>query len=432
MSDPAIELRDVSVTFRVPQRRIPTLKEWTIAHLKARIRLNELHALQGVSMAVPRGGSTGVIGANGAGKSTLLRVVAGIVQPTRGEAVTRGRIAPLIELGTGFDAELTGRENVLFNGALLGRSRAEMVRRFDEIVAFAGLEEFIDAPLRTYSTGMVARLAFSIATSVDADILLLDEILSVGDEVFRRRCRRRIEQFRRSGATIVLVSHDLPTIERFCSQALLLHEGRVVAAGPTADVVRAYHEQIRAQAPGLTRARAGGSASSAEAREASSLARREIEAHLGIGAEGWLTAPCTRAQVAVMLAHALAAEGQLSPASGALPGIPEDAEFSPHLELLTREGVLARPESEAFEPERKVSRAELAVLLVRTVHGADFVPPPASGLLSDVPVDHVAAAEIEQLYREGITMGYGDGTFRPDELVTGQQLTVFLERAFEV
>ena len=237
---PSLEFRAVTMRYRLPDRRIPTLKEWAIRRLTAKLRYNDFLALQDVTFDANGGETLGIVGANGAGKSTLLRVAAGILTPSGGEAVVRGRVAPIIELGTGFDAELSGRENVYFNGALLGRSRAEMRRRFDEIVEFSALADFIDMPLRTYSTGMVARLAFAVATTVDAEIYLLDEVLSVGDESFGARCQERIERFRRDGGTILLVSHNLPTVERLCRDALWLHEGRVVARGPTADVVRRY------------------------------------------------------------------------------------------------------------------------------------------------------------------------------------------------
>lgn len=244
MSQPAIDFRDVTVRFRMPERRIPTFKEWLIRRLTSRIGWQELVALDRVAFTVAPGEAFGVVGANGAGKSTLLRIVAGILPPSEGEAVTRGRLAPIIELGTGFELELSGRENVFFNGALLGRSRAEMSARFDEIVDFAGLGEFIDAPLRTYSTGMVARLAFAVATTVDADLLLLDEVLSVGDEAFRGRCERRIDEFRRRGVTILFVSHDLKAVERLCGRALWLERGRSRALGPTAEVVAAYRASV--------------------------------------------------------------------------------------------------------------------------------------------------------------------------------------------
>jgi len=240
----ALEMADVTVRFRMPERRIPTFKEWLIRRLTSRMAYHELAALSGVGFTLEVGETLGVIGSNGAGKSTLLRVAAGIIPPSEGRAVVRGRLAPIIELGTGFEMELSGRENVFFNGALLGRSRAEMLARYDEIVDFSGIGDFIDAPLRTYSTGMVARLAFAVATTVDADVLLLDEVLSVGDEAFRAKCARRINQFRGSGVTILYVSHDLKSVVKLCQRALWLDHGKVRSIGPAEQVVDAYKAEV--------------------------------------------------------------------------------------------------------------------------------------------------------------------------------------------
>lgn len=241
MPPATIEFRDVSLRFRVPaERGIVSLKEWVIRWLTSKMRYRDLVALDGVSFSVDAGRMLAIIGHNGAGKSTLLRIAAGILAPSRGQAIVRGRIAPVIELGLGFEMELSGRENIFFNGALLGRSRDEMEARCEEIVEFAELGEFIDQPIRTYSTGMVARLAFATATTVDAQVLLLDEVLSVGDESFRRKCNERLENFRRAGVTVLLVTHDLDVVERTADEALWLEHGRARALGPVSEVVAAY------------------------------------------------------------------------------------------------------------------------------------------------------------------------------------------------
>jgi ABC-type polysaccharide/polyol phosphate transport system ATPase subunit len=182
----------------------------------------------------------GVIGSNGAGKSTLLKLMARVLQPTGGRVWVKGRVAPLLDISGGFHPELTGRENVFLNGALLGLSRGDIRRRFDSIVDFAELAEFIDAPLRMYSSGMVARLGFAIATDVEPDILLVDEVLAVGDEKFRAKCADRMRRFRDSGATILLVSHDMHTVRQLCDRALWLEKGRVNRAGPAEEVVEQY------------------------------------------------------------------------------------------------------------------------------------------------------------------------------------------------
>lgn len=234
----AIELTGVSVRYR--KRKIRSLKEAVVRGLKGHAKASWVESLRDVTLAIPHGEAVGVVGPNGAGKSTLLGVAAGIIAPTEGLAVSRGSVAPVMSLGAGFEAELSGRENIFFNGALLGCSRAHMRSRLDEIVAFSGLEPFIDAPIRTYSTGMVARLAFSVATAIDAETVLLDEVLAVGDAAFRRKCHERIEGFVASGVTVVLVSHELDAIESNCSRTIWISEGRVAADGPTAEVLARY------------------------------------------------------------------------------------------------------------------------------------------------------------------------------------------------
>lgn len=236
----AIELNEVTVIYE--RQRLPSLKEWIVSGFRARAAIHGFSALRKIDIDIPQGQTVGIVGGNGAGKSTLLRSVAGIITPAAGEVVTRGTVAPLIELGTGFDIELSGRENIFFNGALLGRSRATMQDRLDEIIAFADLGTFIDQPLRTYSTGMVARLAFSIATAIDADIVMLDEILSVGDASFREKCETRIRRFYESGATVLFVSHDLASVERLCERVIWLDGGRIRRDGKAAEVILDYQQ----------------------------------------------------------------------------------------------------------------------------------------------------------------------------------------------
>ncbi len=245
MGEPAVEFRDVSLQYRLlSERGIVSFKEWVIRRLTSKMTYQELIALSHVSVSVEKGRALGVIGHNGAGKSTFLRLAAGILVPTEGVAIMRGRLAPVIELGLGFEAELTGRENIFFNGALLGRSKAEMATRVDEIVEFAELADFIDQPIRTYSTGMVARLAFAVATTVDAQVLLLDEVLSVGDESFRRKCNERLESFRQAGVTILLVSHDLGAVQSICDEAVWLEHGLIRGHGPASEIVALYRTSV--------------------------------------------------------------------------------------------------------------------------------------------------------------------------------------------
>lgn len=209
---------------------------------------DEFWPLREISFSVNPGETLGIVGPNGAGKSTLLKVIAGIIPPSVGRVVVRGRIAPLIELGAGFDPELTGRENVYLYGSLLGFSQKKLERRFAGIVEFAELEEFIDVPLKNYSVGMSARLGFAIATDVEPDLLLIDELFSVGDATFKKKCEKRMESFKAKGVTIVLVSHALDLIRDTCPRTIFLHRGRIAAVGPTDEVVPEY-ERFSGKSP---------------------------------------------------------------------------------------------------------------------------------------------------------------------------------------
>ena len=204
-------------------------------------------ALKGVSFGVPRGCTFGIVGRNGSGKSTALKVVAGITKPTTGTVAVEGRISALIELGAGFHPEISGRENVFINGIMLGLSKREITRRFDEIVEFAELEDFIDAPVKTYSSGMYMRLGFAVAIHVDPDVLLIDEVLAVGDEAFTHKCLDKFAEFRRRNKTVLLVTHSLNLVERFCDEALWLNDGRAQAMGDPRRVVSAYITDVEKQ-----------------------------------------------------------------------------------------------------------------------------------------------------------------------------------------
>lgn len=241
----AVRLENVSVRYRVPHERIGTFKEYMIRRVQRRITYDEFWALRHVNLQVYRGEVFGIIGRNGAGKSTLLKVVARVLRPTTGRVWVRGRVAPLLEMGGGFHPELTGRENLFLNGTLLGHSRREVEARLESIVEFAELGEFIDAPLRTYSTGMVARLGFAIATAWEPDILIVDEVLAVGDEAFQRKCQARMSAFRENGATVLMVSHNAATIQTLCQRAMWLDHGTVRAMGSAKDVVSQYHALTR-------------------------------------------------------------------------------------------------------------------------------------------------------------------------------------------
>jgi len=238
--DPVISFDHISVLYHVPREKISGMKEFFIRWLQRRIRFEDFWALKDVSFQVRAGEIFGVIGRNGAGKSTLLKVMARVIQPTTGRAVVRGRIAPLLELGAGFHPELTGRENIFLNSALLGIKNDQVRALFDSIIEFAEIGDFVEAPIRTYSTGMVARLGFSVATCTRPDVLLVDELLSVGDAQFQKKCLELMRSFRDAGTTIVLVSHSMAAIEGFCERAVWLNHGRVEALGGASNVARYY------------------------------------------------------------------------------------------------------------------------------------------------------------------------------------------------
>jgi ABC-type polysaccharide/polyol phosphate transport system ATPase subunit len=246
----AISLTDVSKRFRLYRgRQVSTVKDFFVRVFLGQggsglFSGEELWALRNVTLDLHRGRMVGIVGSNGSGKSTLLKLLGGILKPTAGQVSVHGRVSALIELGAGFHPEFTGRENVFINGVLLGLTRAEIRARFDEIVAFAGLEAFVDSPVKTYSSGMYMRLGFAIAVTVDPDVLLIDEVLAVGDEAFQHRCVAKIQEFKARGKTIVLVSHDLGSIERLCDEAVWLDKGRLQAHGETREVVGRYLDHV--------------------------------------------------------------------------------------------------------------------------------------------------------------------------------------------
>ena len=235
-----IEARDVSMRFIMERDKTDTIKEYILKMVQRNLKFSEFYARKGVSFGIQKGESVALIGANGSGKSTMLKIIAGVMRPTRGSVSVEGTIAPLIELGAGFDGDLTARENVFLNGALLGHDRREMEHNFQQIVEVSELGNFIDVPVRSYSSGMVARLGFAIATQVEADILVVDEILSVGDYSFQQKCHRRMEEMLAQGSTLLFVSHDAEQVKRLCKRAIWLDHGNIVQDGPSGPVCDAY------------------------------------------------------------------------------------------------------------------------------------------------------------------------------------------------
>ena len=246
---PAIRVSGLTKTFRLPHEKRETLREWVASGFR-RVEEETFHALRDVSFEVAPGSCFGIVGRNGSGKSTLLKILAGIFPPNSGSIEVRGNISPFLELGVGFNPDLSARDNVYLNAAVLGMREREIDAVFDEIIAFAELERFVDQKLKNFSSGMHVRLAFSVAIKVRADVFLMDEVLAVGDLAFQQKCFDVFRQFRAEGKTIVLVSHDLGSVRQFCERALYLRDGEVVAIGPTAGVLDRYVYEDRPVVPG--------------------------------------------------------------------------------------------------------------------------------------------------------------------------------------
>lgn len=235
-----IELKDVSMRFNMSKERVDSIKEYLIKLAKHQLQFEEFYALKNINLTINRGDVVGIVGLNGSGKSTMLKVISGILKPSTGSAEVRGSISPLIELGAGFDFDLTARENVFLNGSVLGFSKQMMTEKMDEIIDFAELRDFMDVAIKNYSSGMVARLGFSIATITHPDILIVDEILSVGDFLFQQKCEKRIADMMSGGTTVIIVSHSLEQIERLCNRVIWLSKGNIIMDGPTKEVCEKY------------------------------------------------------------------------------------------------------------------------------------------------------------------------------------------------
>lgn len=242
----AIDVDHVTMVFNMASESLTNLKEYAIKLVRRELFFKEFRALKDISFRIRRGEIVGLVGTNGSGKSTMLKIIAGVLEPSRGSCTVRGNIAPLIELGAGFDPELTARENIYLNGALLGYTRQFIDDNLQDIIDFAELHDFMDMPLKNFSSGMVARIAFAIATVTEPDILIVDETLSVGDVFFQEKCERRIRQLIDSGdVTVLFVSHDIEQVERICQRAIWIEKGDLRMDGPVAEVCEAYRAQSR-------------------------------------------------------------------------------------------------------------------------------------------------------------------------------------------
>jgi ABC-type polysaccharide/polyol phosphate transport system ATPase subunit len=371
---PAIQFEHVSIRYRVPREPLSGLKETVIHLMKQGIEFRDFWALQDVSFTVQPGESFGIIGRNGAGKSTLLKVLARVLRPIAGRVVTRGRVAPLLELGGGFHSELTGRENVYMNGALLGLSREQIREVYPWIVEFSELAGFMEAPIRTYSTGMVSRLGFAVATCSRPDVLLVDEALSVGDVSYQQKCFSRMADFHRQGTTIILVSHSVSTIESFCDNVLWLDSGRVYQIGTVNEVAEAYNKFTRR---GLMQAEGQGS---------------------GIYTD-------------VDVMHPYYAYIQAASAANKIVGYADNS----------------------FRPDQPVNRAQLCVTLMKVIPRERIVPPAAEEqVYQDVPVSYPMANWINEAYRFGMVFNEAGKRMWPDQAVTRGQAARWMCTALRV
>lgn len=244
MGKPAIKVEHVSMKFNLSKEKVDSLKEYVIKSLKREVQYNEFWALKDVTFTVEKGDRVGILGLNGAGKSTLLKIIAGVFKPTEGTVEKWGKVVPLLELGAGFEPQYTGKENVFLYGAMLGRQKEFMEEKYHQIVKFSGLKEFMDVPVKNYSSGMKARLGFSIATSVIPEILILDEVLSVGDAKFRKKSEKKIQSMFDQGVTVLFVSHSTIQVKKICNKAMILEDGKMLCYGDVDEVVEKYEKMI--------------------------------------------------------------------------------------------------------------------------------------------------------------------------------------------
>ena len=244
MADKAIVLDNISMEYTKTSEKIDTLKEFFIKSVQQKIKRSTFTALNGIDLEIKKAEKIGIIGPNGAGKSTLLKIISGVIKPTSGKLEVNGSVAPLLELGAGFNPEFSGHDNIFLNGAILGKTKKELLDKYDEIVEFAGLGDFLFSPMKNYSTGMRARLGFSIATQIQPDILLIDEVLGVGDASFRIKSSQKIKEMISGGTTVLIVSHNLPQIKELTDKTLWLKNGEIVRFGPTKEVCNEYSSMM--------------------------------------------------------------------------------------------------------------------------------------------------------------------------------------------
>ena len=244
MGKPAVEVKDVSILFNLNKEKVDNLKEYFVKFVTRKLMFTEFWALRDISFTVEKGERLGILGFNGAGKSTLLKTIAGVLKPTKGSVRVHGVIAPLLELGAGFDSNYSGKENIFLYGATMGYSRKYIQEKYDEIVEFSELKDFIDVPIKNYSSGMKARLGFAIATAVEPEVLILDEVLSVGDAKFRRKSEAKVTSMFDKGVTVLFVSHSTEQVRRLCDKAIILEKGKIIAQGEVNEICDLYDEIV--------------------------------------------------------------------------------------------------------------------------------------------------------------------------------------------
>ena len=397
VEDYAIEVNDVTMVFNMASVQLNSLKEYFIKIAKHELFFEEFKALKNISFKIKRGETVGLVGTNGSGKSTMLKVIAGVLEPTSGNCVVRGNIAPLIELGAGFDYELTARENIYLNGALLGYTKEFLDSKMEEIIEFAELEDFMDMPLKNYSSGMTARIAFAIATITEPDVLIVDETLSVGDVFFQRKCEKRIKHFVDSGdVTVLLVSHSMDQVERICERAIWIEKGDMRMDGPVEDVCQAYREQF---------AFTDITEDTPHAKEIWWLARQKISK--GYPDDTFRPdVKVARCDVAAMLYRY----------SDAIDYSPSEDDRKRFVD------VVAQAE---FQPDAQVKRYELAKMLYMLDKGPDFEPTPELvSLYPDVNANTPGAKEIWWLASSGVSYANPDGTYAPEEFITRRDVAI--------
>lgn len=414
----AIEVNDVTMVFNMASEQLNSLKEYFIKIMKRELFFEEFKALKNISFKIKRGETVGLVGTNGSGKSTMLKVIAGVLEPTSGNCVVRGNIAPLIELGAGFDYELTARENIYLNGALLGYTREFIDSKMDEIIEFAELEDFMDMPLKNYSSGMTARIAFAIATITEPDVLIVDETLSVGDVFFQRKCEKRIKHFVDSGdVTVLLVSHSMDQVERICERAIWIEKGDMRMDGPVEDVCQAYREQF---------AFTDIAEDTPHAKEIWWLARQKIS-------KGYPD-DTFRPDVLVARCDVAAMLYRYSDAIDYTPSAEDKARFkdvddkTPHAESimwLGDAGIAQVMADDEFLPHAQVKRHELARMLYLLDGTPEFeLTERLRDMYPDVTDETPGAKEIWWLASSGVRYSKDDGTYAPDEVITRRDVAI--------